>query len=312
MTTIFGGDSIYEYYRPSNASSRSASPLPSVSASSSTTHVTSSQLCEGLDGKIQRYPGISRIRRAVNALSEKLREGKITDQYLVFRPVTVKELDEIDNRRYEIGKGIRLTYCADIKTLIIKVPTAAHELVSRAFGDIFVIQAAGMRVASRERMRLGSTTFKGTSSTSKEADESFKPATLRPHELDWPTLVLETSISESLSRLRNNARWWLSNSGSRVNIVLIFHINRGTKTILIERWETIPATGGPVTRSNQPPAIPTRMQAITIDQNNVTGTSLTLHFHQIFLRQPNPPERDLVFTAQDLRDWSDDVWAALR
>jgi hypothetical protein len=263
-----------------------------------------------LDGKIQRYLGISGIRRAVNALSEKLREGKITDQYLVFRPVTVKALDEIDNRRYEIGKGIRLTHCADIETLIIKVPTAAHELVSRAFGDIFVIQAAGMRVASRERMRLGSTTFKGTSSTSKEADESFKPATLRPHELDWPTLVLETGVSEfvletgvseSLSRLRNDARWWLSNSGGRVNIVLIFHINRGTKTILIERWE------------NQPPAqIPTRMQAITIDQNNVTGTSLTLHFHQIFLRQPNPPERDLVFTAQDLRDWSDDVWAALR
>jgi len=298
---------------PSSPASPSLPASPSASASSSkgTTPITSSQLCEGLDGKIQRYPGIGGIRRAVDALSEKLREGETTDQYLVFRPVTVKELEKIDNQRYEVGKGIRLTHCADIETLIIKVPTAEHEAVSRNFGDEFVARAIGMGIPREERYRIGSTRFKGTS-TSKEADESFKPRTLRPHKLDWPTLVLEAGISESLLRLRNDARWWLSNSGGRVNIVLIFHINQGTKTILVEKWETTPATGGPVTRSNQPPAqIPTQMQAITINQNNVTGTPLTLHFHKIFLRQPNPPEQDLVFTAQDLRDWSDNVWAGL-
>ncbi|KAH8725942.1 hypothetical protein GQ44DRAFT_706762 [Phaeosphaeriaceae sp. PMI808] len=53
------------------------------------------------------------------------------------------------------------------------------------------------------------------------------------------------------------------------------------------------------------------MQAITIDPNRVTGAPLTLGFHQFFLRQANPPEHDLVFTAQDLRDWSDNVWAIL-
>jgi len=223
----------------------------------------------------------------------------------------VNELDKIDNRRYEVGKGIRLTHCADIGTLIIKVPTPEHEVVSGIFGDLFVVQAAGMGVPVQERIRLGSTTFRGTS-TSKEADEAFKPRTLRPHRLDWPTLILEVGVSQSLPRLRNAARWWLSNSGGSVNIVLIFDVNQGTRTILIERWETIPTTGGPVTRSNQPPAqIPTPMQAITIDQNNVTGAPLTLPFHQIFLRQPNPPEHDLVFTAQDLQGWSDEIWAAL-
>ena len=325
MATVFGGNLTHEYHHSSNASSKSASPLPSApaspstSASSSTTPITSSQLCEGLDGKIQRYPGIAGIRRVVNALSEKLSVGETTDQYLVFWPITVKELDKIDNQRYEVGKGIRLTHCADIGILIIKVPTTAHEVVSQSFAHEIVAQAIGMGVPRRERTPLGATRFKGTS-TSKEADGGFKPSTLRPHKLDWPTLVLEVGVSESLPKLRNDARWWLSNSGDRVNIVLIFHINEGTKTMLIERWETIPATatatatatGGPVTRSRRPPAqIPTRMQAITIDQNNITGTPLTLHFHQVFLRQPNPPEQDLVFTAQDLRDWSDDIWAAL-
>ena len=317
MATVFRGDLQYDYHCLSNATSKSTSPSPSApaspsaSASSSTTPITSSQLCEGLGGKIQRYPGIAGIRRAVNTLSKKLQEGETTDQYLVFRPVTVKERDEIDNRRYEIGKGMRLTHCADIGTLIVKVPTAAHEGVSRSFGDMFVLQAAGMRVPPLDRFRIGSTTFRGTSS-SKEADDSWKPITLRPNALDWPTLVLEAGVSESLRRLRNDARWWLSNSGGRVNIALIFHINQGTRTILIEKWETIPVTGGPATRSRRPPAqIPTQMQAVTIDQNNVTGAPLTLQFHGVFLRPPNPPEQDLVFTAQDLRAWSDMVWAGL-
>jgi hypothetical protein len=265
-----------------------------------------------LDGKIQRYPGIAGIRRAVNTLSEKLREGDTTDQYLVFRPVTVNELDKIDNRRYEVGKGIRLTHCADIGTLIIKVPTTAHEVVSQNFGAEVVIQAVGMGVPRQDWTLLGATRFMGNS-TSKEADGAFKPGTLRPHKLDWPTLVLEVGVSESLPRLRNDARWWLSNSGGSVNIVLIFDVNEGAKTILIEKWETAPATATrPVTRSNQPSAqIPTQMQVITIDPNGVTGAPLTLDFHQIFLRQPNPPEHNMVFTTQDLRDWSDSVWAVL-
>lgn len=99
-----------------------------------------------------------------------------------------------------------------------------------------------------------------------------------------------------------------------MNIVLIFHANTRTKTILIERWETAPppATEGPVTRSRRRQVqIPTQMQAITIDQNNVTGTPLTLGFRGIFLREPNPPEHDLVFTAQHLREWSDAVWGLL-
>jgi len=54
------------------------------------------------------------------------------------------------------------------------------------------------------------------------------------------------------------------------------------------------------------------MQAITVDSNGViTGAPLTLDFHPIFLRQANPPEHNMVFTAQDLRDWSDSIWAVL-
>jgi len=289
-------------------------------SSSSTAPITSSQLCEGLGDKKQRYPGNAGITRAVNALSKKLNHGETTDQYLVFQPFTVNELEKVDKRRDEVGKGIRLTHCADIGTLIIKVPTTGHEVVAEGFKAELLERFIQMGLPRRERTGLGATRFTGTSTTSKEADGAFKPGTLRPYEMDWPTLVLEVGVSESLPKLRNDARWWLSNSGGSVNIVLIFHINQGAKSILIERWETTSAlTSRPITRStarsngNQPPAqIPTEMQAITVDPNGViTGAPLTLDFHQIFLRQANPPEHNMVFTAQDLRDWSDSIWAVL-
>jgi len=97
-----------------------------------------------------------------------------------------------------------------------------------------------------------------------------------------------------------------------VNLVLILHINQGSRTILIEKWECTPVTGGTVTQL--PALIPTKMQQITIDPNNITGNSpppLILDFHQIFLRQPNAGEHNLVFTAQNLQGWDASVWAAL-
>jgi hypothetical protein len=102
----------------------------------------------------------------------------------------------------------------------------------------------------------GGTRYKGRSS-SKEADTAFKPATRRPNETDWPTIVLEAGFFD---QLRNDAGWWLSNSRGHVQIVLIFSIKRGIRTIQIEKWET-----RPVTRSAQ---VPTQIQQITIDPNN--------------------------------------------
>ena len=148
----------------------------------------------------------------------------------------------------------------------------------------------------------GGTRNKGRS-TSKEVDTAFKPAAHRPHENDWPTIVLEAGFSESVRQRRNDAWWWLSNIRSTVKIVLIFTVNRETRTVQIEKWETRPVTG-PFTPSNWPPSqVPTPIQQIIIDPNNVTGAPLILYFHLIYLRAINqnavPPEHDHTFTAQD-------------
>ncbi len=202
----------YDYHRSSYATSKatSASAHPesaSLSASASsdcTTPITSSQLCEGLGGKIQRYPGIAGIRRAVDALSKKLYAGETTDQYLVFRPVTVNECDEIDNRRDEVGKGIRLTHCADIGTLIIKIPTPEHEQVLSRFTARLLRAFDRMGVPELECAQVGATRFRGISS-SKEADGGFKSGIFRPHRLDWPTL--KCLRGRSLAVINESQSW---------------------------------------------------------------------------------------------------------
>jgi len=317
MATVFGGD---DYTSPSSAASRSASasPLPespSLSASASsngTTPITSYQFCEGFSGKIQKYPGIAGIRRAVDALAKKLNAGETTDQYLVYRPVTVEQHDKID----ELERGIRLTHCVDIGTLIIKVPSVGHEKVACRFTEEMRDRFREMGVPKLECDPMGTTTYRGTSS-SKQADAAFKSGILRPYDMDWPTIVLEAGVSESVRRLRMDTRWWFSNSEGLVKIVLILHLNRTTHTIKIEKWELMPVTGGGIatrtrSRSNRPAQIPTQVQGIAIRPDRITGAPLTLDFDKIFLRQPNPPEQDLVMTEEDLRGWSNLVWATLR
>jgi hypothetical protein len=190
-----------------------------------------------------------------------------------------------------------------------------HEFAHRSFGKLLDSQSLAMGISPFEFADVGGTTYQGHS-VKKEADTAYKPSTYRPNTADWPTLILEAGVSQSLRQLRNSAKWWLSNSRGQVKIVLIFSIHEGSRTIQIEKWEARPAAGR-ATRSNQllaqvPTQVPTQVQQTTIDPNNVNGTPLILHFHLIFLRAINqnavPAEHDFTFTAQDLRNWANGFW----
>jgi hypothetical protein len=98
---------------------------------------------------------------------------------------------------------------------------------------------------------LGATTFK-TSRVSKEGDSAFKPLSIRPREGDWPTIVLESGWSESLTRLRRDAHIWFENSGGDVKIVLLFSIGRTARTMIIEKWENRPVPVNPLVPANRP------------------------------------------------------------
>ena len=157
---------------------------------------------------------------------------------------------------------------------------------------------------------------------SKEADSSYKPLSIRPRPTDFPTIIFEAEWSESLARLRQDARLWLEKSRGEVKIILLFSVRRTAtvRTMIIEKWENRPIPANPPVPANRPftrsttRTTPTQIQAITIDSNSntVNGAPLTLEFQKIFLRQAVPTrEHDFWFTAQDLLGIATVFWAGV-
>ena len=309
MTACFadsGSDACYTSIAMSKSSSSSSD--------SSALALTESSPLEGLEDLcIQRFAGIANMRKAVKSQSDKLQAGDSNQQYLIFRPVTENDLAKIDQARDSIGKHTRMAHDTDTKILIVKLmPSASHEGAHGNFTSLLIAKLIGMGMSALDLYTLGATRFAGRRSF-KEGDSAFKPLT-RQNENDWPTIVIESGLSESLRRLRADARWWLENSGGDVRIVVIISINKAQKTLLIERWRAPLAQTKPVTGAFNNPntLIPTKMQEITISSNAVNGAPLVLGFQDIFLRQAIPPEADITYTAQDLLAWATQFWAGLR
>jgi hypothetical protein len=259
------------------------------------------------DVNIQPFVGVPKMRSIVKSQYDRLQKGDTDQQYLAFKPVTVDDLAKIDRARGSIGKHIRLAHYADIGLLIVKIPTAQHESAHGNLGNRLISKAVRMGIPDAELHYVGATRFHARKS-SKEGDSSYRPYSLRPNSTDWPTIVIESGVSESLRHLKDDADWWLTKSGGAVNIVIIISVNRAQSTLQIEKWELGPRTGRRLTlRSTQ--RIPTKMHEITIDSTNtVTGAPLILDFDEIFLRPAVPAESDITFTAQDFSAWAARIW----
>jgi hypothetical protein len=180
MTTYFGesGSDARYYLRPytmsaSTAAKASASTAAKASASDEAidiTPITSSQLLEGLEDQTRTFTSISGLRSAINTLSNHLYQGTEISQYLVFQSVTEDDFAKIDEKRYTINRALRFTYCADINTLIVKVPTREHKRVTRAFSYNFIDRIRHIGLTERRDLyNMGTTTYTGRS-IKKEAD----------------------------------------------------------------------------------------------------------------------------------------------
>jgi hypothetical protein len=303
MTNLFGDSSDERY--TSIAMSKSSS------SSSATVATSVAQPLEGLDGvEIHLFTGITNLQKIVKFQADRLQAWESDQQYLIFSHVTEATLAEIDDKRHRIGKFTRMTHYTDTDLLIIKLmPLVTHE---RLHGDLFtklLFQAARMGIQDNEIVFVGAGRYKGNSS-SKEGDSAIKPLLSRPNKTDWPTIVFEAGLSESLVRLRTDAAWWLTNSNGDVNIVVIISLQRAQSRIQIEKWE-LELGGGPQTRSRSNNPTPTKVQEITIDPNNVTGAPLVLEFQKILLRPAILPETDFIFTAQEFSSWAATIWQEL-
>jgi hypothetical protein len=310
------------YRRPLTTTTTSSSTASSVSANMGPTIMpTFSPASEGLEGVlVWTFTTIKDMQQTISSYGGEKLEASEASPYLIFRHVTTDDLLKIERAREngKIDRGVRLTHYVDWDILILKVPTAKHEAAHGILGDELVISATAMGLRW-ELFHLGATKFR-VRRASKEGDSAFKPLSMRPHEADWPTIVIEAGWSESLRKLRLDAGFWLDDSGGDVKIVLLISIGRRARTMIIEKWENRPVPANrPATRSITNAAgnaqTATQIQAIKINSNSntVNGAPLTLEFQKIFLRQAVPPvEHDFTFTAQDLSAFATDFWDVLQ
>src|SRR5277367_3556778 len=234
MATYVGGlhDEVSSsfYRRPPTTITTTSSTASSVSANmgpTNTTMPTFSKASEGLEGvPVWIFKTIKNMQEAITSYKEKL-EASEASPYMIFRLITTNDLLKIERAREngKIDRGVRLTHYMDWDILILKVPTAKHEAAHRTFSDQLFFEA-GLMGLRWELFNIGAETYK-PALMSKEGDSAFKPGSIRPLDTDWPTIVIESGWSESLTKLREDARRWLENSGGEVKIVLLISIGRG-------------------------------------------------------------------------------------
>lgn len=230
-------------------------------------------------------------------------------QYIVFTDVTRPSFEEISAIRDTEFKGLRCMYIASERILIIKfMVSIVHELAHRVFVRCFEQKLFEMGL-DRELVPMGRIGFSGAGSK-KEPDSSFKPSSRR-FANNWPTLVIECGVAESLARLQVEAQWWLQTSAGDVKTVIVISVSVPERNFHLETWE-LEDMADP---SNPSVFSPTITQAadivgekVRISSKRGTRRSFVLDFAQIMLFRPRVPcEGNFTFTKEDLLSFADRV-----
>ena len=251
------------------------------------------------------YTRLQAFGAAVQQLRNNVDHGRTTNQYLIVRDVDEEIMKHIEDHGY---KGVRYEWHGDLEVLIVKVLTKAHETAAATFGSEIDFTARTMGLPPIERRLTGAATFWAAAGTPrKEGDWSMMPVNVRPNRGDFPTIVVEVGFSESLRKLRNDARLWFSMSNNDVQIVILIAVRAASNQIIFEKWVLAPIPAGRRATRHTPAQIPQAEQSIAVTRtlpNTFTITAgmapLILEFPRLFLRLPVGPEHDIVYTQADL------------
>lgn len=173
------------------------------------------------------------------------------------------------------------------KKLMIS-PGGPHEMMAGRFGEAFLQARLSQGIGLSQLIPYRAKLYRLTRGIGKEPDDSFVPATRETD--DYPSFVVEIGASESLNKLRQDARLWLTKTNDWARLVLIIKINKRDSTLVFERWQRVPrppSHPGPRTRS-QDAYGPRCIQTVVVNYANypahatVQGAPLHLPVHLIF------------------------------
>ncbi|KAL7629199.1 hypothetical protein AAE478_000719 [Parahypoxylon ruwenzoriense] len=264
-----------------------------------------------------RFTNVEEFLQAIDHISE---------DFVIVTDVSPDNFTLLDNELEARGRNIRLRrYHADSQILFITIPNHIHEQLHIILYQEFasMVDRMGLR---RSWKSIAAATYQargrgGSGGGGGQADSSGGPIPERQYA--WPTLVIEAGYSESLQYLRDDMKWWFSESNHDVKIVILAKFDYRQQEIILEKWEEEPweeeprgARPGATTARSVGLFAPVQQQTITITKNptnpvsyNVARGSLVLSFRLLFLRNPGPGEGDIVFSIPDLEWYAERVWA---
>ncbi|CAG8068494.1 unnamed protein product [Penicillium nalgiovense] len=270
-------------------------------------------------------PSISVLRQTANDVCRQINsDTTYSNQFIIVSKIsqTLQELLAGDRNPLEVP--YRLTLDTERQQVVIRIiPSKAHERVTRSFSNKLVAKLLNMGIDTDDYTMNSASRYEGRT-CDKEADESLTPSRNPSEDDDWPSLVIETGLSESEAQLRADASWWFSNSDHQVNIVILFRIKRSPQRRVVIRLYHLEPTTSRITRGLQadvqrtllsaPPPPPSQTDSktvprpllaaeeIVITSTDVQNAPLELNFESVMRRRPvpNTRERNITFTADDL------------
>lgn len=282
-------------------------------------------LMQGLPARyvIRVFSRLKLLQADAENILQLLEENQDGNQWLVVLGLSASTIRKLDGEDHSVLGGVEYRFQWDGSTGLIKVvPSHTHAIITDQVTRSIDDRLYTMGIRSNDRKWAATSTYKPTPTKGKQGDQAFLPPSRRPspqRPAGWPTFVIETGVSESLPRVREDAKWWLAASSGDVRIVLVISIKR--TSVSFEKWQLAPSNAPrPLTRRYidtlrlQSPHIPplsqqpaTIQQAYSIHEVEVTstrvdGAPMILPFLALYDRPPGPGEVDVVLGPQDFRD----------
>ncbi|KAG0582054.1 hypothetical protein KC19_3G030300 [Ceratodon purpureus] len=159
----------------------------------------------------------------------------IHHQYMAFSDVNLKRFLKIDALRERNTPLLRMRVLYDgiEQVMIVKLmPSLFHSLAAARLHDILHEKFITLGV-KKQIFSVGDGRFGDPNERFKEPDIAYT-TNERNHD-DFPCFVVEVGVAESLQMLKCDAHFWLTKSDKRTKLVLIIHIDKVLRKILLQR-----------------------------------------------------------------------------
>ncbi|CAG8310884.1 unnamed protein product [Penicillium nalgiovense] len=272
------------------------------------------------------------LRHEARRIIEWFKDHNSGNQWIVVFGLSSTIIETLTTDRNALN-GVPYRFQWEGTTGLIKVvPRGEHEIATSQFTTVIHDELKSMGLPRKEVVWVGSKTYHSGTSKGKEADNSYLPPSRHARPIEnagYPSLVIETGVSKSLGRLRQDARKWFADSAGDVRIVILIHASENI--VCFEQWQLAPSTAPrPLTKRyidilrTQTPNIPPLtgqpahlQQVYCANQVDVTrnfvagmpnvidGAPMVLPFIAIQDRPPGPGEWDIVVGEQEFDEIAD-------